>query len=68
MKLIPEWRSAWRFLSVQIAALVAILAALYDYVPQLQAWLPPGWMKWAGLVVILARVIHQPKLHQDNTP
>ena len=25
MKLIPDWRQAWRFLSVQLAAVIALL-------------------------------------------
>lgn len=63
LKLIENWRSAWRMLSVQAAALLAVLAAAYDYLPTLQTYLPEGWVKYAALVVILARVVKQESLH-----
>ena len=40
MKLIPEWRDAWRFLSVQLAAAIALLAAAL----------------WAGYILVGKRV------------
>jgi hypothetical protein len=56
---IPEWRQAWRFLSVQAAAALALLAAAYDYLPAVREYLPEGWMKWAALLVIAARILNQ---------
>ena len=56
---IPEWRQAWRFLSVQAAAALALLAAAYDYLPAVREYLPDGWMKWAALLVIAARIMNQ---------
>ncbi len=44
MKLIPDWRSAWRFLSVQLAAATALLATAYDYLPAVRSYLPEGWV------------------------
>lgn len=58
-RLIDNWRQAHKFLSVQIAALVAVLSLAYDYLPAVQQYLPQGWVKWAALAVILARVLHQ---------
>lgn len=68
MTLIENWRSAWRMLSVQVAALLALVAAAYDYLPVLQTYLPEGWIKYAALLVIVARLIKQPKLsgHADS--
>lgn len=66
MKLIENWRSAWRMLSVQAAALLGIVAAAYEYLPALQAYLPEGWVKYAALLVILARVVKQESLHADG--
>lgn len=57
--LIPDWRQAWRFLSVQAAAALALLAAAYDYLPAVREYLPDGWMKWAALLVIAARIMNQ---------
>lgn len=66
MKLIENWRNAWRMLSVQAAALLGIVAAAYEYLPALQAYLPEGWVKYAALLVILARVVKQESLHADG--
>lgn len=62
MKLIPDWREAWRFLSIQIATATALLATAYDYLPAVRTYLPEGWVKWAAILVIAARIVHQ------NTP
>jgi hypothetical protein len=59
MKLVPDWRDAWRFLSVQLAAAIALLAAAYDYLPVIRDYVPEGWVKWAALLVIAGRVLHQ---------
>ena len=59
MKLIPDWRQAWRFLSVQLAAAIALLAAAYDYLPAIRTYVPEGWVKWAALLIIAGRVLHQ---------
>lgn len=66
LKLIPNWRKAYRMLSVQAAALLALVAAAYDHLPVLHTYLPEGWVKWAALAVIAARIIKQDKLHADN--
>lgn len=59
MKLIPDWRHSWRFLSVQLAAVIALLATAYDYLPAIRDYVPEGWVKWAALLIIAARVAHQ---------
>lgn len=72
MKLIEDWRSAWKFLSVQAQAIgVAIsstYAVLYD---QLKDNFPPKYMLvLTGAVFLLGiagRVISQDKL-KDSAP
>ena len=59
MNLIPDWRHAWRFLSVQLAAVIALLATAYDYLPAIRTYVPEGWVKWAALLIIAARVMNQ---------
>ncbi len=59
MKLIPDWRQAWRFLSVQFAAAIALLATAYDFLPVIRDYVPEGWVKWAALAIIAGRVLHQ---------
>jgi hypothetical protein len=68
LRLIPEWRRAWRYASVQVAALAVIwLAVPRDMQERILALLPideahlPGL---AGALFIVARLIAQPKLHQ----
>jgi hypothetical protein len=74
MKLIPNWRSAGRMLSVQIAALAVLFAALpVDQQTAILALLGlaperiPGVL---GLAIIVARLIDQPAvaLPAPNTP
>jgi hypothetical protein len=64
MKLIPEWKQAYKYLSIQLATLLAIISAAYEYMPMLQSYLPDGWVKWFALVIIVARLIQQQK--EDN--
>lgn len=57
--LVPDWKDAWRWLSVQLAALMAVLATAYDYLPVVRDYLPEGWVKWAALLLIAGRVLNQ---------
>ncbi len=57
--LIDNWREAHKFLSVQLAALVAVLSLAYDYLPAVQQYLPQGWVKWAAAAIIVGRVLKQ---------
>lgn len=59
LRLVPDWRHAWRFLSVQLAAVIALLATAYDYLPAIRDYVPEGWVKWAALLIIAARVMNQ---------
>lgn len=67
MKLIPDWKQAWRFMSVQLAAALALLGAAYEYLPAVQTYLPEGWVKWMALVIIAARLIKQ-REDQNDAP
>lgn len=35
-KLIEDWRQSWKFLSIQIAGVVALLDVAYEYLPAVQ--------------------------------
>lgn len=58
LRLVPDWRHAWRFLSVQLAAVIALLATAYDYLPAIRDYVPEGWVKWAAILIIAARVMN----------
>jgi hypothetical protein len=59
MTLIPNWREAWKFMSVQLAAILALLSFAYDYLPAVQQYLPEGWVKWMALAIIVVRIVKQ---------
>jgi len=63
MKLIPEWRQAWRMLSVQVASLAIVWGALpVDQQAAILALFGVGPERVPlviGLAVILARVVSQ---------
>lgn len=59
VKLIEDWKQSWKFLSVQLAAALALLDVAYEYLPAVQTYLPEGWVKWVALTIIVARVIKQ---------
>lgn len=59
VKLIDNWKDSWKFLSVQLAAALALLDTAYEYLPAVQTYLPEGWVKWIALAIIVGRVIKQ---------
>ena len=59
VKLIDDWKDSWKFLSVQLAAALALLDTAYEYLPAVQTYLPEGWVKWIALAIIVGRAIKQ---------
>lgn len=59
VKLIDDWKDSWKFLSVQLAAALALLDTAYEYLPAVQTYLPEGWVKWLALAIIVGRIIKQ---------
>lgn len=57
--LIDDWKRAWRLLSVQAAAVLVALELAGDYLPEIKEYLGDDFAKWAGLAIILARIIRQ---------
>lgn len=71
MKLIDEWKSAWRMFSVQAMALSASIQGAYIALPDtFQSYIPHEWMHYAsiGLLVIgvLGRLIDQTPSTPEN--
>ena len=58
--LVEDWKVAYKWLSVQLAAIVATLGTIYEAVPDVQKYLDPKiahWLMVAGAVgVILGRI------------
>lgn len=71
MKLIADWRLAWRFLSVQAAVLLAVLSGIQGEVLPLVAPLFPAnvWPWVSGglaLAIVLLRLVKQDGLADDR--
>lgn len=65
MKLIPQWRRAWRMASVQVATLAVVFGSLpADTQAQVLdlVGVPPGRVPAIiGLLLIVSRIVAQPK-------
>lgn len=64
MKLIPEWRSAWRLFSVQAAALLTIVSLIQTQVlPHFELVVPAEWWPWVtacfGAAIAILRILSQ---------
>ena len=71
MKLIPNWRKAWRMFSVQAQAIALALAGAWQAVPEDIRNVVPGWVPITLLALILVggivgRLISQPKVHDHE--
>lgn len=67
LKLIPDWKQAYKFLSVQVAMLIVLLASLQEVLPDLKEHLPGHWYAGLAILVAVARVLAQPKLMSPET-
>lgn len=63
--LIDDWKRAWRLLSVQVAAALVALEVAGDYLPEIKEYLGDDFGKWAGLAIIVARVVRQTPARVD---
>ncbi len=59
IKLIDNWKQCYKFLTVQISVLLGLIATAYEYIPMMKGYLPEGWVKYAFIAVIVARIINQ---------
>jgi hypothetical protein len=62
--MVPDWKDAWKWLSVHVAIVIAVVNAAQIILPQFQGLLPPDAFTWInaglGVAVIVARLIPQP--------
>jgi hypothetical protein len=61
-KLIPTWRQAHNYVTVQLAGLLVLVSTAYDYLPAIHEYLPEGYSKYIGIAIIVARIVSQPKI------
>lgn len=61
--MVENWKDAWKWLSVHVALVIAVVNAAQVMLPQFQALLPPDTFTWInaglGVAVIVARLIPQ---------
>ena len=66
MKPVPYWRNLWRLTSVQLMALIPIIAGLREVSGSIQAILPPDQFAKVNAVIaicaVIARAVQQPKV------
>lgn len=62
MQLIDNWKQALGMTSVQAGGAIAALGVAEQLMPSLQAVLPPIAYGVLGLLVMIARIVLQPKL------
>ena len=66
IKLVEDWRQAWRWFSVQAMGVATAFLAVWAVFPDdLKAVLPAGWTKAIAIAVLLiglvGRLVQQPK-------
>lgn len=63
MRLVEDWKESYKWLSINIATIMALLNALQATVPQVQAFLTPTQVAVAnavlGVLVIWGRLVAQ---------
>ena len=62
MRLIDNWKDAWKLSSVQAGAAITALGVAEQVLPALQAALPTGIYAILGALVMIARVVLQPNV------
>lgn len=66
MKLIPDWKSAWKFWSIRISAIIVAISLLDPFLPELKTHLPEQWYAILAVAVIVSRVIAQVKDKEND--
>lgn len=61
VSLIANWKTAWKYVSVQLAALLALGSLAFDYLPFMKDYLPQEIVTYLALAIIAARLVSQPK-------
>lgn len=57
MKLVENWKSAWKWISIQIAALAAAIQAAILAFPSVKDYLSDTITHWVGLVLLLSLIV-----------
>jgi len=71
LKIIPEWRRAWRMVSVQCMALALAIEGAWAMIPEdMRASLPPALVKVVTVTLLVVgiagRLVDQPKVREGS--
>lgn len=73
LELVPNWKLAWRWLSVHALAVTGVLPGVWLTLPDdWRAAVPAGWLATATVITaslgVYGRLVQQPvKVEQDDT-
>lgn len=59
--LVADWKIAYKWMSVQIAAIIVLLPIIDANMPALQPYIPAHAYQYLGLAIVVARMIKQKK-------
>lgn len=58
LKIVPDWRSAWRWFSVQLVALAAtVQLSILAFPFEIRAWLGDDITHWLAVVLLFAAIL-----------
>lgn len=58
MRMIPQWRHAWRMFSVQAMALATAVQGAWIAMPaDMRASLEADWVQWTSIALLLAGIV-----------
>lgn len=60
--LIENWKSAYKYLTVQLATGLLLLSQAYEYLPMLKDYVPQNYVMYVSIAIIIARIVAQPKI------
>jgi hypothetical protein len=63
--MIENWKKAYKFFSVQLLAVLIVLAGLEPFVPQISALLPEHWVPVFAALILFSRLVSQSKKPTD---
>jgi hypothetical protein len=64
--LIENWKSAYKYLTVQLAAGLLILSEAFEYLPMLKEYVPQNYVMYVSIAIIVARIVAQPKVSANK--
>lgn len=68
LKLVEDWKKAYKWLSVQFMALLLVLPEAWQYVPPgVKEALPPHFLSGLSTAIVVAAILGR-MIHQGETP